>query len=130
MTVMISAALANAMLDSIQASQGASVKFQVWTSSPVEPTLAPSGVKLVEMTLPVDWLGAAVAGIKPKAGDWSGVALADGIAASYRFVTNAGVGFSTGTVGLSGTDAEIDSVNIVTGQTISVNAFDFKFPGF
>lgn len=130
MTVMISAALANAMLDAIEASQGPSVKFQVWTGSPVEPTLAPAGVKLVEMTLPADWLAVAAAGIKPKAGDWSGVALADGIAGSYRFVTSAGDGFSTGTVGLSGTDAEIDSVNIVTGQTISVNAFDFKFPGF
>lgn len=130
MTVMISADLANAMLNAIEASQGASCKFQVWTGSPVTPTTTPSGIKLVEMNLPADWLGDAIAGIKPKAGTWQGVAIADGTAGSYRFTTNAGVGFSTGTVGLSGTDAEIDAVAIVTGQTVSVVSFNFKFPGF
>ena len=130
MTVMISADLANAMLNAIETSQGASCKLQIWTGTPVTPTTTPTGVKLVEMNLPADWLTDAVAGIKSKNGTWQGTALADGIAGSYRFVTNAGVGFSTGTVGLSGTDMEIDSVNIVTGQVIPLLAFDFKFPGF
>lgn len=130
MTVMISADLANAMLNAIETSQGASCKLQVWTGTPVTPTTTPAGVKLVEMALPADWLTDAVAGIKSKNGLWQGTALADGIAGSYRFVTNAGTGFSTGTVGISGVDMEIDSTSIIAGQAVSVVSFDFKFPGF
>lgn len=132
MTVQISAALADAMLNAIPASMGPSCRFQVWTSAPVDPVLEPAGVLLVDMALPVSWLGTASAGVAAKVGTWSGVAITDGVAASYRFTTAGGDGFSTGTLGVAGqgADAEIDTTTIVMGQTLAVTAFDFKFPGF
>lgn len=131
MTMQISAAVANNMLDGIDA-QGASCLFQVWSGAPVAPESAPAGVKLVEMALPDPFLAPAAAGVKAKVGTWQGIAITDGTAGSYRFVNGSGVGFSTGTIGAvgSGADAEIDSVTIFSGQTIAVSTFNFKFPGF
>lgn len=130
MTVMISADLANAMLNAIETSQGASCKLQIWTGSNVTPTTTPAGVKLAEILLGADWLTDAVDGVKYKAGAWQGVFIADGLPGSYRFVTASGVGFSTGTVGLTGVDMEIDAVSAVAGQAVSVVNFNFRFPGF
>lgn len=139
MTVKISTALANAMLDAIEVSQGASCKFQVWSGAQAAtPEEVPAGTLLVSMDLPADWMLAAAAGIKNKQGTWSGVAVASGLAGHYRLTTGAGVGFTTGTVGLADEDpappvpydAEIDNTSIATGQTVAVAAFLYKFPGF
>lgn len=129
MTLLISPALADAMLDAIASSQGESVRFQVW--SDVTPSLTPSGVLLVDMALPAAWLGAASGGVKVKAGDWRGVGITDGTAGSFLF-TAGGAGFACGTLGASGSgaDAIIDSTAIVSGQTVAVEAFAFTFPGF
>lgn len=128
----ISAALANAMLNAIPASMGSSCRFQVWTGAPAEPTQVPSGTLLVDMALPASWISLANSGVASKAGTWQGVALTDGTAGSFRIATQGGDGFLTGTIGLagSGADASIDALAVVMGQTISVTAFDFKFPGF
>ena len=133
MTVMISADLANAMLNAIETSQGASCKLQFWSGANVTPTTTPAGVKLAEILLGADWLTDAVDGVKYKSGSWQGVFIADGLVGSYRFVTASGIGFSTGTVGLGGgspPDMEIDALAAITGQAVSVVNFNFRFPGF
>lgn len=136
MTLLISTALADAMLDAIATSQGESCRFQVW--SDVAPSLSPSGVLLVDMALPQVWLTMASGGVKAKAGAWQGIGITDGTGASFRLTTAGGDGFACGTLGKKGTipgpgltwDAEIDDTAIVSGQTVAVSDFAFTFPGF
>jgi hypothetical protein len=125
MAIQYSVAVNNARLDSIETTVGTSPKLRIYTGAqPANCGTAASGTMLVEMALPSDWLGAASAAQKSKAGTWSGVAAAGGTAAHYRIYDSAGTTcHEQGSVGLGSGDLSLDNTNIANGQTVTVTAY-------
>ena len=120
-----SIAVNNARLDAIESTIGASAKLRVYTGSvPANCAAAATGTLLVEMALPVDWMTAASAASKTKAGTWTGTATGTGTAGYYRIVDNAGTTTGIqGTAGMSGTDLILDNSSIAPTQTVTINSF-------
>lgn len=117
----------NARLDAIETVVGTAPLFQIYTGSmPANCGTAASGTKLLEITLPSDWLAAASSGSKAKSGTWSAAAVATGTAGYFRVMDSGGtVCHIQGTVTASGGggDAIIDNTSIASGQTVTVSTF-------
>jgi hypothetical protein len=131
MAVKVSADVGNAMVDAVEAAIGTAPKFQVWSgSAPAGPSTAATGTKLVEMTLPSDWMATGTGGSKAKSGTWSAAAIAAGVAGYFRLCTSAGVPKYQGTITLTGGggDATIDNTNIAVGQVVTVTTFNLTAP--
>lgn len=127
MAIQLSITARDARLDAIETTVGATAKLQIRSGAqPANCGTAASGTLLCEITLPADYLAAASAGSKTKAGTWSGTASATGTAAHFRIVDNVGTtchlqGSITATSG--GGDMELDNTSIATSQTVTVNTF-------
>lgn len=83
---------------------------------------------LCSITLPDPSFGAAANGVATKNGTWQGTAVADGTAAFYRFINGDGEVCSQGSIGTSGQDLNLNSVNIVNGGTVTVSTFTHTQP--
>lgn len=125
MALQYSVAVNNARLDAVETATGASAKLRIYTgSAPANCAAAASGILLVEMSLPADWMNAASAASKTKLGTWSGTGAAAGTAGYFRIVDNAGTtAHVQGTCGQGTGDLSLDNTNIAVGQTVSVNSF-------
>lgn len=127
MSLQLSVAARNARLDAIETTAGASAKLRILTgAAPADCATAQSGTLLCEIALPSDWLAAASAGSKAKAGTWSGTGAAAGTAAHFRVVDSAGTtchiqGTVTATGG--GGDMTLDNTSIAVSQAVAVNTF-------
>lgn len=121
MAVKISDALANAMLDALETFTGTAAKFQIWSGTiPADETAAPAGAKLVEMTLPSDWMNNAGSGIKTKLGTWSAPASLAGTATFFRLCTSAGTSVFQGSLSISGSNWAITTAYTL-GQRVVAN---------
>lgn len=133
MTVQLSTLVRNAVLNSIEATVGASARLHIYSGAkPAETTDAATGTLLVDMALPADWMAAAAAGQKEKLGTWQGSGTAGagtGTAAGYFRVTNSDgtVCGIQGTVTVSGGGGDMTLVNtsIAQNQVVAVNTFTF-----
>jgi hypothetical protein len=127
MALQYSTAVRNAQLDAVETTVSTTAKLSIRTgAAPVDCGTADSGSLLIQLTLPSDWLAAASAGSKAKAGTWSGTATGTGTAAHFRIYDNAGTtchaqGTVTATGG--GGDMTVDNTSIATDQTVTVNSF-------
>lgn len=127
MAIQESVAVANARLDVIETTVGVSPKLQIWTGAqPANCAAAATGTKLVELTLPSDWMSNASAGSKAKAGTWSGTGIAAGTAGYWRITDSAGTtchmqGSITATAG--GGDMTLDNTSIAVNQAVAVSTF-------
>lgn len=127
MSVKLSVAVRNARLDAIEVTVGLAPLFQLWSGTiPANCAAADSGTKLLELTLPSDWMSAASSGAKALLGTWSGSAIADGTAVHWRIKDSTGAtchlqGSATGSGG--GGDVELSTTTIVTGGLVSVSSF-------
>lgn len=128
MTLKLSVAVRNAELDAIESAIGVSAVLKIRTGAPpTNITDADSGTVLATMTLPSDWMAAASAGSKAKAGTWEDASGdADGAAGHFRIYASDGTtqhlqGTITGTGG--GGDMELNNVNIATGQPVTITGF-------
>lgn len=131
MAIKISDDLANSMLDQLETFIGASPKLQIWSGTVPADETASTGasVKLMEMTLPSDWMLAAATGSKGKTGTWSGTGLANGVATYFRICTSAGVAKLQGSVGeVSGGDLNLDNTDIATNQVVNISSFTITGP--
>ena len=123
MTYQYSVAVRNAALDAREAAIGVSPILKLFSG--VEPANCaaadPAGL-LATINLPSDWMAAASAGVKAKAGVWSGVGSAAGIVASWRI-------YDSGLVAchIQGNIADMifDNTNITNGQTVTINTFQW-----
>tara|TARA_R110002072_G_scaffold298960_1_gene473697 strand:+ start:9825 stop:10229 length:405 start_codon:yes stop_codon:yes gene_type:complete len=128
MAVQLSVAVRNARLDQIESTIGVTPFLDFRTGAqPADCSQADAGTELEHMALPSDWMAAAAAGVKGKAGTWQSTADAAGIAAHFRIKDSGDTtchiqGSITGTGG--GGDMELDNVNIALGQTITITQFD------
>lgn len=92
----------NASIDAIESTIGASPTLQIRSGSPPANCAASAtGILLASMTLPVDWMSNASAGLKTLLGTWQAIsAAATGTAAHFRIV-QAGTCHWQGTVGMN-----------------------------
>lgn len=125
MTIKMSDAVRNAMMNAYEATIGASAKLRIYSGAPPAALAdAATGTLLVEMSLPADWMAASASGVIAKSGAWTGAAVGDGVAGYYRILNTAGaVAHEQGTVAMSGGDMTINNTNIATTQTVTVTTF-------
>lgn len=150
MTVQLSTAARNAMLEALEviyngqtltggSGSGGSVsgtaaapKLRILTGSmPANCAAAETGTKLVEMTLPSDWMSNASSGSKALSGTWQSTGITAGSAGYYRIVDNAGTtcheqGTITATGG--GGDMTLDNVSIASAQTVTITSKSITAP--
>lgn len=126
MAIQLSVAVRNARLDAIESTIGTSAVLKIRTGAPpADAATADSGTVLATLSLPSDWMAAASAGAKAKAGTWSDASAdATGTAAHFRIYASDGTTcHMQGTVGTSGTDMVVDSASFTAGQGFTVTAF-------
>jgi len=122
-----STTLRNNQLDQIEATLGVSPKLQFWSGvKPANCAAADSGALLAEMNLPSDWMAAASAGSKVKAGTWTVAASAAGVIGHFR-IKDSGLAAchvqGSVTITGGGGDMTVDNTNAAVGQSITVNTF-------
>lgn len=129
MAIQLSVGARNARLDSIETTAGTDAKLQIWTGSPpADCATTDSGTKLVEMTLPTDYMASAATGSKAKAGTWSGTGITGGDAGYFRLKPTTPTGTNAiiqGTITATGGggDMTLDNISIAASQTVTVNTF-------
>lgn len=128
MALTYSTAIANARLDVVESTIGASAILRIRTgAAPATVATASSGTVLASCTLPSDWMAAASARAKAKSGTWEDTSADNtGTAAHFEIVASDGT-----TVGMRGSvtatggggDMTLDSVSFTSGQAFSVTGF-------
>ena len=126
MTLKFSTLVRNAELDAIETTIGTFPEVDIYTGgSPANLSDAATGLNLVKIFLPSDWMNAANLGSKTKTGTWSGSAIDTGTASYFRMYTSGSVASIQGTVSGSagGADMILDNVSISVAQTVTINTF-------
>lgn len=127
MAFQFSVTVRNARLDQVETTTGTSAVLRIFTGSePANCAAADSGTKLVEMTLPSDWMNAASSGQKTKLGTWSSTGITAGTAGYWRIYDSTATtchmqGNVTATGG--GGDMTLDNTSIASAQTVTVTSF-------
>lgn len=127
MTLQFSVAVRNARIQAIETAIGVSPLLRIYSGAePADCATAASGTKLVEDTLPSDWMANPSSGSAAKSGTWSSAAIAGAPtnAGYYRIYDSTGTtcheqGSVTATGG--GGDLTLDNISIATGQTVVIN---------
>ena len=130
MAIQLSTTVRNARLDAIETAIGASAIMKIRTGAqPATCATADAGTVLATLSLPSDWMAAASGGVKAKSGTWQDTSAdATGTAAHYRIYATDGTtchiqGTVTATGG--GGDMTVDNTSFATGQSVTINTFDF-----
>lgn len=128
MAIKMSVAVRNARLDAIETAIGTSAVLKIRTGAPpTNITDADSGTVLATLNLPSDWMGAANAGAKAKAGTWEDASAdAAGTAAHFRiYASDGSTQHMQGTVTVTGGggDMTVDNTTLAAGQTFTITGF-------
>ena len=126
MTIQLSTAVRNGMLDAIETAVGTAAVVKIKTGAqPANCAAADSGTVLVSYTLGSDWAAAASSGSKSfSSTPISGTASATGTAAHYRVYASDGTTcHMQGTVATSGGDMTIDNTSITSGQSVNITSW-------
>lgn len=128
MALQYSVSVRNARLDVVESTVGASAILRIRTGAvPANCAAADSGTVLATVNLPSDWMNAASAGTKTKAGTWEDTSAdATGTAGHFRIYDSTGTtchiqGTVTATGG--GGDMTVDNTSFASGQAFSVVTF-------
>lgn len=126
MAIQLATSVRNARLDAIETQGGTSAVLKIRVGAPPSSCqAADSGTVLVTMQLASDWLGAASAGAKAKAGTWQDTSAdASGTAGHFRIYKVGGTAvLMQGTCNSSNGDLVIQNTSINAGQTVTVSSF-------
>lgn len=127
MSIALSAAVRNAMLDAIETAIGADAVLKIRTGAPPGIGNADTGTVLAILTLPSDWMAAASGGTKAKAGTWQDTsAEAAGSAGHFRiYASNGSTQHLEGTITATGGggDMTLDNIVIAVAQSITITGF-------
>lgn len=126
MSLQLSVALRNALLDALESMVGTSPKLQLRTGSPPANCAASdSGSLLAELTLPADWMAGASSGVKSiLGGPWTGTASGAGTAGHFRLKDSGGTTcHQQGTVGQGSGDLSMDNPVLANGQNVSITGW-------
>lgn len=128
MTLQLSVAVRNAMLDAIETTIGTSAVLKIRTGAqPATCATADAGTVLATLTLPSDWMAAASSGTKALLGTWQdSSADAAGTAGHFRIYASDGTtcgaqGTVTATGG--GGDMALDNIVLAVAQVFNVTSF-------
>ncbi len=127
MGLQYSVAVRNARLDTVESTIGTGPKLELFSGSPpANCGTADSGVKLITITLPTDWMNDASAGAKTLKGTWSGTVGTAGTAGYFRIKESTDTtchiqGTVTATGG--GGDLTLDNNVLAVGQVVTQNSF-------
>lgn len=124
MAVQYSVTVRNAMLDIIETTIGASARLIFYTgAAPANCAAAATGTVLATIVCPADWMAAASAGSKVLQGSWTITASGTGTVGYYRmYDSTVTTCHEQGTVGLSGSDINVDNTSVNTGQTVTITS--------
>lgn len=126
MALTYSTAIANARLDAVESTIGASAILRIRTGAPPATVASAStGTVLATVNLPTDWMAAASGRTKSKSGTWTdSSADATGTAGHFEIVASDGttVGMR-GTVGTSSADMIVNTTSFNSGEAFTVNTF-------
>lgn len=128
MAMQYSVAVRNARLDVVETTIGidAVLKFRTG-AAPANCAAADTGTVVATLQLPTDWMDAAAAGAKAKAGTWADAGADNaGVIAHYRIYASDGTtcheqGTVTETAG--GGDMTVDNDTVEAGQVITVTGY-------
>lgn len=128
MALQYSVAIRNARLDVVESTIGVSAILRLRTgAAPANCAAADSGTIVATLTLPSDWMAAASAGAKAKAGTWEDLSADNaGTVAHFRIYDSGGtVCGMQGTVTITGGggDMTLDNNVVTAGQAITVTGF-------
>lgn len=126
MAMQFSVAARNAALDALETAIGASPTLEIRTgAAPANVTDADTGTVLATLALPADWMAAAAAGSKAKAGTWQDLAAdATGTAGHFRLKAGATTHIQGGIVmSPAPGDMVLDNTSLAVGQQFTVNSF-------
>lgn len=126
----------NAMVDAIEATiltggTPATMKIRTGTK-PANAGSSDTGTVLSTINLPADFLTAASSGTKSISGTWSDASAdATGTAGHFRIYNSAGVCMGQGSIGTSGSGADmiVADTAITAGQVVDITAFTIVAPG-
>lgn len=128
MTLQISVAVRNAMLDIIESTVSTSAVLKIRTGAqPANCAAEDTGTVLATINLPSDWMAASDAGSKALSGTWQDASAdATGTAAHFRVYASDGTtchmqGSVTATG--AGGDMTLDNTSVAAGQSITISSF-------
>lgn len=130
----LSVAARNGLLDAIETEGGASAIMKIRTgAAPATCATADSGTVLATLNLPADWMAAAAAGSKAKAGTWEDLSAdATGTAGHFRIYKSDGTTcVIQGTVTASGGGGHmiVSTVSFVATDSVTISSFSMTAPG-
>jgi hypothetical protein len=133
MTLQLSTAVRNALLDSIETTIGASAILKMRSGAiPANCAAADSGTVIATLALPADWMGAASNGAKALTGTWQDTAAdSAGTVGHFRIYAVDGTtchmqGTVTATGG--GGDLTLDNIVVAIDEPITVTGFTLTAP--
>jgi hypothetical protein len=126
--IQLSTTTRNQRLNAIETAIGTSARLKIRTgAAPTSCGGADTGTVLADMQLASDWLAAAAAGAKAKAGTWQDTSAdAGGTAQHFRiYAVGATVCHIQGTITTTagGGDMTVANTTIGAGQQVTVNTF-------
>lgn len=132
MAIQLSGTVRDNQNDQIEATIGTSARLRIYTgAAPANCAAAATGTLLATLVLPSDWMGVSAAGVKAKAGTWSGTAGAGAGSTPGYFrlydSTDTTCGLQ-GTAGIGSGDLSFDGT-ITSGQTITISTFSLTAGG-
>ena len=126
MAFQYSVAAANAALDSLETTIGASPTLEIRSGAvPANAAAADSGTVLATIVLPADWMLPAAASSKAKSGTWSDIAAdATGTAGHFRIKAGATTHLQ-GTITMTGGggDVTVDNTSLAVNQVVTITGF-------
>lgn len=131
MTIQLSVAVRNAMLDAIEVTVGTAARLKGRTGAqPANCAAADTGTVVFDMTLPSDWMNAASAGSKTKLGTWQDASAdSSNTPAHYRLYESTGATcHEQGSIGQGTGDLSLDNTTIIAGQTVTINTWQRDAP--
>lgn len=130
MSVQLSVAVRNGMLDAVETVIGTAAVLKIYdltAGAPADCAAAITGTVLATITLPSDWMAAASSGSKAKSGTWQDASAdATGVADFWRLFSSDGTtcgaqGTVTATGG--GGDMTLDNTSIAAAQSVTITSF-------
>jgi hypothetical protein len=135
MTLQLSTAVRNAMLDAIESTIGTSAILKIYdltAGAPANCAASITGTVLATCNLPSDWLAAASSGSKAKSGTWEDTSAdGSGTADFWRlFASDGTTCHAQGTVTATGGggDLEVSNTSFSATQPFSITAFTLTAP--
>jgi hypothetical protein len=128
MSIQLSVSVRNARLDAIETQIGTAPIVEFRTGSPpADCAAASTGTLLAQSALPSDWMAAASAGAKAKAGAWTITGIAAGTIGYFRIMRSGSPSEcdlqGTVTITGGGGDMTVDNTSIAVSQVATVNTF-------